>query len=192
MDKIGVTNDFLDELLTNASNTYIGMDKLSPKLHNQKNFSVVFNVDGHFVCLLAKKNILLYFDPLGLPPFSSKIRKFIKKDKRKTIISDKTIQHPLSFFCAFFVMCKIISEERPHVKLRKFNFKKLEKNDYICIENITRLLKYFKLLYFLYTVILIKLKALRKRGTLSIYRFCLHWVLNFDLNNVLRLVNDLC
>lgn len=148
MEDIGITNEFLDEVLRLTSSTYLGMNKLSPKLHNVKKFSTVYNREGHFVCIIATRGKLLYFDPLGLPPFSKDIQNFMQSDNRVIIINEVTVQHPLSFFCAFFVMCKILSEERPNVKLKPFSSQDLQKNDSISVSNIQRLLECLMFIHF--------------------------------------------
>lgn len=139
MEQLGITNNFLNRTLQKTAKMYIGMNKLGRSLHN-KNFSAAYNRAHHFVCIIAESNKIIYFDPLGLPPHDASIIEFLNADPRPLHINGVTIQHPFSFYCAFFVLLRILSHENPFVTVEKFNYENLEYNDAICIRNILRLI----------------------------------------------------
>ena len=142
MDAIGLTNDYVKTILERYSYNFIGMNKLAKKLHTKANFSTVHNVDGHFIAIIAHRGEIEYFDPIGLPPLSRKIRRFLATDRRNIYVNSKTIQHPMSVFCGFFVILKVLAVEKsPETKLISFNSKYLERNDNICVLNIIKLMK---------------------------------------------------
>ena len=140
MDKIGIANKFLDRMLRRTSGLYSGMNNLAKKLH-KKQFATVYNRENHFVCIIGLKAKLIYYDPLGLPPFATDLIAFLQADTRKLHVNSVTVQHPLSFYCAFFVMQRILEEENKESLLIPFNYIHLEDNDSICIANILELVR---------------------------------------------------
>ena len=140
MDTIGLTNDYLQNILEQISLHFVGVNNLTGKLHSLSRFSAVCNTHGHFICILGFSDRLLYIDPFGLAPMDGRITAFLEADLRPCYINRATYQHPLSVYCGFFCVYFILYAERMHKDLHAFDGFLLELNDQICMSNIHTLL----------------------------------------------------
>ena len=141
MDEVGLTNDYVEAFLSRTSPSFYGINKLDKILHDTQRFSVVHNISGHFVGMIGLANRIIYFDPLGLNISNREMQDFLKADTRKKIENSTTYQHPLSAYCGFFVILRILCEDYNPTGLKHFNFSKLEKNDAICVQNIINIVR---------------------------------------------------
>ncbi len=56
---LGLSEAYVDTVLRQTSETYVGLNRASEELHNQS-FSTVFLRDGHFVCLIGHPKKLVF------------------------------------------------------------------------------------------------------------------------------------
>ena len=139
--KLGLRNDYLDNLLFQASNYFVGVNNLSDILHEQGIFSTIVNSSGHFVTLIGRPETLYYIDSFGLSPIDEEIEQFISSDKRPCIINSTTYQHPLSIHCGFFAAFFVLYSEIGRViDMEPFDPTLTERNDNICVNNLVSLL----------------------------------------------------
>jgi len=148
-----LTNEYLQWMLekTVKSSNFRGVfacDLLPTNLLN--NNSVIVNTDPHvlpglhYVCLLRRKNIYWYFDPMNLELETSFPRLAMELSKRKisiTHVLTSPIQNEKSRFCGFFCMQWLLSTMYPSIKQIQYKKKKLEKNDEICKRNIVKIIE---------------------------------------------------
>lgn len=133
---LGLTNSYVSGILKKHTDYFTGINKLSPRLHNESRFSTVTNIDGHFITIIGFPEKILFIDSFGLPPQDERILNFLDSDERPCFINEITYQHPLSVFCGYFTMYFILYTERQHHNLRDFEPVRVELNDQICIDNL--------------------------------------------------------
>lgn len=147
----GLTANYLENLGKKHCKHFLGVFScnMHPNIENCEIFSVIFNESRHneegthFVCVFAKKNVIYYFDSLGLKCENDYIIRFLNSSGREIIEIRKQIQSFESVFCGFFslsfilCMCKNISEIN-YVKM--FNTKNLKLNDIIVVDLIIKIL----------------------------------------------------
>lgn len=112
------------------------------------NLSKQSEIGTHFVVLVGSDSQLIYLDTFALPctvsPSLYNSLKQIRNRKITTLIK-KPIQSSLSEYCGFFCIfftCMFDFKRFPQIShMMSFSKSNLYKNDYICIENIKRLIK---------------------------------------------------
>lgn len=152
----GLTNKYVEDFGKKHCENFIGVFpcNIHPKLdRNTDNFSIIFNESkhnengSHFVAIYANKNIIYYFDSLGLKCENEYILKFIQSFRKTLLQNNLQIQSYNSIFCGYFCLAFIIfiSSQKSINELKKFydifNVKNLKLNDKIVSELLIELLK---------------------------------------------------
>ena len=75
---------------------------------------------SHYVSILTLADYIVYFDPLGLPIISQYILRKLKTSDKDVYYSDKSIQGPLSVFCAMYDIAFLIKCQDEKMELRDF------------------------------------------------------------------------
>ena len=149
MERKGITNLYIDELMSKISSSYRGTFSCDTiPLFNNENVSLIINLSrhdekgSHLISIYILRTKIIYFDPFGIKSNNTYINKYLSKYNKKIIYSKKPVQHILSSHCGFFVMSFILFIEK-HKSLAKylslFITKHLLYNDFICIE----IIKYY-------------------------------------------------
>ena len=91
---------------------------------------------SHYVSILTLADYIVYFDPLGLPIISQYILRKLKTSDKDVYYSDKSIQGPLSVFCAMYDIAFLIKCQDEKMKFRDFlemfKSQKYKLNEQIC------------------------------------------------------------
>jgi hypothetical protein len=129
MSSGGLSNIYLDRLGRDyAAGTFCGVfssDTIPPELAKRSTrFSFICNLSRerdegtHFIAVTCTPRRLCYFDPLGLPCIDASINTFLAACRqgrqprwRQICFSDRTIQHPLSYFCGFYTLLFVLRFE---------------------------------------------------------------------------------
>ena len=151
---LGLTGKHLEDLAKKHCKQFLGVFScnMHPKIKNNNNFSIIFNESKndeegtHFVCLHANKNVLYYFDSLGLKCENEYIKEFLNSTQRDVIEIGKQIQSFESIFCGYFCLSFILymsvnSKSSIQNYLNLFSVNNLKLNDKIVVELILELLK---------------------------------------------------
>ena len=148
----GLTSKHLEDFGQKHCKNFLGVFScdLHPDITKRTTFSVIFNEskhneDGtHFVSVYAKKNVVYYFDSLGLKCENEYILKFLNSTRRNVIEICRQIQSFHSIFCGYFslsfilYMCNNMSYKK---YINMFSTQNLKLNDKIVVELIIKLLK---------------------------------------------------
>lgn len=138
----GISNQYLETTAsTILPKNFIGVFPCDyhPTI-TRNNFSIIFNTGNskskgeHFVCIMANKHHVYYFDPFGMEVNNAKILQFIKKiqNGRKIYFNSSQIQDFNSSFCGFYCLAFLMSVYKKipfHNFLSSFNREHLKNND---------------------------------------------------------------
>ena len=140
--------DHILSSLEETKNAFLGVfpcDKLPNLSETPLTFCIVVNLSTHdekgsHWCIFYRheqNDIIYYFDSFGMPPYINELIDFIHG--KKFWYSVKTVQHPLSQLCGFYVIAFAIAMCNG---LYFADFLKLFTNDYK--KNDVRILKFLK------------------------------------------------
>ena len=111
------------------------------------NLSDSSKVGSHFISISIKEKEWVYFDSFGSECENRYILKELEKYEKRLICAPKQVQSLNSFFCAYFTIAHLISDEKKmslKIFLEIFESENLEKNDQICIDFIILYIKNMK------------------------------------------------
>lgn len=152
----GLTNKYVEDFGKKHCNNFLGVFpcNIHPKLDkNMSNFSIIFNESkhdesgSHFVAIYSDKDIVYYFDSLGLKCENEYILKFVKTFNKSFIQNKQQIQSYNSIFCGYFCLAFIIFmfQEKNFSCIKQFynlfSEKNLKLNDKIVAELLIELVK---------------------------------------------------
>ena len=155
----GVTNFYLHNTLSNSlkcSHLFVGVFSSNnlnvQELRKKEEFILICNLSpqeqagSHFVTIVANKKNIFYCDSLSLPINTSETLFASLKDIGRKITSLLThpIQAPMSEFCGIFCIYFVVLFDHKRFPIvhgqRKFLKNKLIENDFICVENLKKLI----------------------------------------------------
>lgn len=114
----GLTNEYVNQICQTYATNFGGVfacDQIP--LHLKPNTTIVVNLDAsdkpgsHFVCLNVKRDVNVYFDPLGFKCYNPFILSKLEELNEYTVETTKPIQNLHSTFCGFFCIAFVLSKE---------------------------------------------------------------------------------
>ena len=147
----GLTNRYIENVMSHVHTTFKGVYSANNiPFFSDSNVSLICNLSksyekgSHYVTIYILSHKILYFDPFGFGCIGEDICKYLHMYNKTIIQSKVTIQHPLSFHCAYFCIGFILAIDKKLSMLQyqnMFNHNNLLINDEIVCNFIIRMIQ---------------------------------------------------